>query len=216
MIIGFANFKGGVGKTVLSLNIATELDRLGYRVGLIDAEEGGPATFALEKVAPHIPRENTTTLETIDDAVARLKTTCDIVIFDTPGKTGDEFLSLCLLADFIIVPIGPSKKDLRRTKPLLTLLRAFQLKANGKPKSSIVLNFTRIVDIAARKLREQLEPIGIPLAKTQIRRLDDYRDNESVMIDPILNARGAATDVRRLIKELFLDELPEPRKMANE
>ena len=216
MIIGLANFKGGVGKTVLALNIATELDRLGHSVGLLDAEEGGPASAALSRISPRIPCMNPTTLETIDEALSRMRESSDVIIFDTPGKTGDEFLSLCLLADFIIIPLGPSKKDLRRTKPLLTLLRAFQRKANGKPRSSVVLNFTRVGDIAARTLRTQLEPTGIPLARTQIRRLDDYRDHDSVMIDPALNVRGAATDIRNLIHELLLDQLPQPRKAANE
>ncbi|MDF3472419.1 ParA family protein, partial [Sulfitobacter sp. M57] len=44
MIISFLNQKGGVGKTTLSVNVASCLARQGHRVLLIDADKQGSAT----------------------------------------------------------------------------------------------------------------------------------------------------------------------------
>ena len=44
MIISFINQKGGVGKTTLSINVASALANAGHKVLLIDADKQGSST----------------------------------------------------------------------------------------------------------------------------------------------------------------------------
>lgn len=46
-VVAFGNYKGGVGKTTISANLAISLAKMGYKIVLVDADPQGNATSAL-------------------------------------------------------------------------------------------------------------------------------------------------------------------------
>ena len=54
-IIGVASGKGGVGKSTVAVNLAIALARLGYRVGLADADVYGPSVPIMTGTEDYVP-----------------------------------------------------------------------------------------------------------------------------------------------------------------
>ena len=54
-IIGVASGKGGVGKSTVAVNLAIALARLGYRVGLADADVYGPSVPIMTSTEGEVP-----------------------------------------------------------------------------------------------------------------------------------------------------------------
>lgn len=207
MIIAYASPKGGVGKSTAAINTVVELYDRGLHPKYVDAEKYGPNAKVVSKVESHIPTYNAMNPDEIDNAIQDKPGETDCVIMDLPKSDADVLFALCEGANCLIIPMVTSQKDVTQLKPFLKLVKAQQLRSGGMPEAALLFTFTRIRSRSARAYRRALQPLGFPIATTQIRQLDDYMENDCVMRDPKLNALDAATDIRRMIDELITPKL---------
>ena len=114
LTIAVANLKGGVGKSTVTLNVATCLHRAGHRVLLVDADgqgtcrawaavaasggKEGPAVVGLS--GPGLRRD----LEAVGSGF-------DVVVVDTPPRLGVEAKTAMLVADLVVMPVTPGAAD---------------------------------------------------------------------------------------------------------
>lgn len=108
MIISFINQKGGVGKTTLSINVASALANAGHKVLLIDADKQGSSSAwaSLREETPFqviaLARDNMAT-----DAM-KLARDFDYTIIDAPPHAESISRSVIIASDLALMPLEPS------------------------------------------------------------------------------------------------------------
>lgn len=206
MLIVFTNTKGGVGKSTLASHLAIWLFDAGYRVALLDTDEQQTSAQWVSAAEPAITVVSAYEMDDIRKARSELFASHEIVVADSPGSGGDASQTITLLADFAVVPLQPSKPDVRAIKDALKIVRLAQEMSGGsRPKASLVLTFTAKADVQTRRLRSQLEQLGMPVANAEVRRLNAFRDacDTAVTRNMTRDAKEAARDLEFLYNELF-------------
>jgi chromosome partitioning protein len=108
MIISFINQKGGVGKTTLSINVASALANAGHKVLLIDADKQGSSSAwaSLREETPFqvisLARDNMA-----KDAM-KLARDFDYTIIDAPPHAESISRSVIIASDLALMPVEPS------------------------------------------------------------------------------------------------------------
>lgn len=206
MLVAFANQKGGVSKSTLACHMAIWLFDRGIKVGFIDTDEQRTSSRWLQIAEPTLSVVVATEVDAIRKAKTQLAENHDVIVADSPGSGGDASHSITMLSDLVIVPLQPSKPDLRAIKDSLKYVRLAQEMSGGKrPAVQLVLTFTAKGDVQTRLLRAELTAMGLPIAQSEVRRLNAFRDScdSSVTRQTTRDAREATKDVDKLFRELF-------------
>jgi chromosome partitioning protein len=135
-VITVAHQKGGVGKTTLSLNLATFFkDHL--RVGLLDSDPQESITGLgdLLEGVQIVPHEKLRKLNTVQDEL-------DLLVIDTPPYLTSKLPELFDLSDYVLIPTKVGYLDVMAIKATIALLKEAQ---SRKPnlKAGVVLNMVK-------------------------------------------------------------------------
>ena len=182
MIIVVGNHKGGTSKSTLAVNLATEYQRLGHRVIILETDPtvSTASQWAADRENKDQPAMTTVRKtgrlgSTIDDLAAAY----DVVIIDTAGKDSTELRSAVYKADLLLVPTGTTGIDLDATRIFLSLMDEAR-DINPKLKMIVVISkaptwwHSDDVKAATEALSEMPKEIKFYLADTVIHNRNIY------------------------------------------
>lgn len=178
LVLGFANFKGGVGKTTLSVNVADALARAGHRVLLVDCDPQYNATKLLGLPAAALFEERRTLFHALErdlgiaDVVVRgpgfdvATSHIDLMRVETRSEPGAEFIlkeKLAPLADrydFVIIDAPPNPGKL--TTMVLAAAHRLVIPVRTEPLDSSGLDLLlEQLSQVQRRLNTGLKVLGV-------------------------------------------------------
>jgi len=203
-IIAVVGNKGGVGKTTLSLNVATALNKRG-RTAVIDAD---PQRSSLQWRA-FSESDAVSVYEADEDLGSQAKELIqdyEQVVIDCPPSVYAPQTHKALIASHrAIVPVQPSPMDLWATVHILEAVEKAR-ETNTELKPLLVINQLEPRMMLSKIVREAVSEIGIPVADTMIRRRAIFKSSAmegKSIYDVGRRGDAAIEEIERLIQEIL-------------
>lgn len=163
-----ANQKGGVGKTTLTVHLATALARAGEKVLLVDADPQGSALdwSAAREGDPLFPVAGLPKAS-LHKELPALAAGYSFVLIDGPPRVYDVARSAIMASDLVLVPVQPSPYDVWAAKEIVDLLGEA---AVFKPalRSAFVVNRKIVNTAIGRDVADALAEYPVPVLKAAV------------------------------------------------
>jgi chromosome partitioning protein len=183
MIISIINQKGGVGKTTLSIHIASTLALAGKKVLLIDADAQKSAIdWAAAREDDPIFTVVGMPTNTIHKQVKRLEEDYDYIVIDGPPRVYDVAKSCIAASDVVLIPIQPSPYDVWSADEVVKLVNEVKEPLSGYKKIKAVFVINRKIQktVIGRDVEEGLKEYNIPVMKTHLHQRVTYAETASI------------------------------------
>ena len=203
------NQKGGVGKTTLSIHIASTLALAGNRVLLIDADEQRSALdWAASRDLDPIFGVVGIPKNTIHKEVLLLRKNYDYIIIDGPPRIYDVARSAIAASDIVLIPVQPSPYDVWSAKEVVDLVNEVKepLQIYKKIKAAFIINRKIANSIIGRDVTEALEQYAnVPVLTSHITQRVSYAESAAVGTTAIEEDPGsnAGNEIKKLTEEIL-------------
>lgn len=195
MIISFASFKGGVGKTTTAIHLAAFLSNKKNKVLLVDGDPNRSAMAWNER--GKLPFE-VVTQENLDERASKNT----FLILDTPARpTADELKTICAESDLVIIPSEPDALSLDALFKIIETLESFNAD-NYKVLLTLITPHSRAGADAKILLKEDM---NAPFFETEIHRRVILKRAalEGTTVDKLKNGEVASDEFKKLGKEIL-------------
>lgn len=150
VLLTIASTKGGVGKSTFTINLATELMRLGHKVAVLDADPQNTIS-KWNKVREYMisQGENLQPLfvasaqgESLIEIALMKREQGYITLIDSPGVNDSSMRAALLRSDYVITPAPPSPVDLWEVETLIQVVK--KLSDIQRRRIPIMLLFNKV------------------------------------------------------------------------
>lgn len=160
MIMVFSHQKGGVGKSILCLNVALALSN-DLKVAIADLDPQGSLTD-ISDIFPSV------TFVPTPQKLTELKTLAyDLICVDTPPYLSDRLHELFTLSDVVIIPTKAGVFDALAIRRTVEMVKRAQTESPHL-KVGIVLNMVKLGSTMTGEAEQILRSYDLPILTTQI------------------------------------------------
>ena len=187
-IILITHQKGGVGKSTLTFNLASNL--MGSaKVCILDMDNQGSLL--------NISRLSNVPIFTSEKLTEKLKKDYDFIFIDTPPYINEKISELCEMADIIIIPTKAGILDLLAIKSTIDIIK----EANAENKALIVFNMVKPKTTLTEEIKKEIVDYNIKISKNMISDLVSF--SRSVLVNGVEDNHTAQKQIDNLTKEIL-------------
>ena len=162
-VIAVLQYKGGAGKTTLSINLAHALARDGSKVLLVDGDPQGSARdWSAQNGGSLLPVVGLDR-ETLPSDLNAISHGYDWAVIDGAPHSRKLATAAIKAADLVLIPVQPSPYDLWASVDLVETLKTRQEITDGKPLAAFVISRAIRKSRLERNITEVLQDLGLPL-----------------------------------------------------
>lgn len=193
-IILFANQKGGVGKTTLSINTARGLKLRGFNPFLMDLDNQKSSSLILSQ------SENIN-IDCSDHFIDINKLNNDFIIIDVAPRFNERLIDIIKIVDYVVIPIKPSLIDYISSLDMIDNMEIIIKDKRRKKK----LNYGVVINNTGNN--KNIEEVKIDIKNRKINLLAEIKKRNAYEIE--INKTVYETKNKQAINEFntFLDNL---------
>lgn len=209
MIISFLNQKGGVGKTTLSINIATALAFKKCKVLLIDADlQNSSLDWASIRKKEGMFTVVGITKPIIHKEIKKLVKDYDHIVIDGPPRIYDVAKSAIVSSDLVVIPVQPSPYDVWAASEVVDLIKEVSEPLEGIKNIRCCFTINRkIVNTAVgRDVTQALAHYDIEVLRSHICQRVAYVETAAVgstVVEDADKNRSASDEIAKLTEEIL-------------
>ena len=188
-IILITHQKGGVGKSTIAYNLASNI-RENAKVCIIDMDSQGSLINISE--LSEVP------IFTADMLNEKIKSDYDFIIIDTPPYLNEKIIDLCNISDVIIIPTKAGVLDLLAIKSTIDIVK----QAKSENKAIIVFNMIKPNTTLTEEIKSQLQDYNIKVSKNMLSDLVSF--SRSVLVNGVEENNNAQKQIDNLTKEILM------------